>query len=102
MRLAGRGEVWSRQSFRIDPALALGEEDRFTDFSRMLGTRLFPLGEAGHEAFLALGEDGKVYALMLDLWLVGDSMEEAIEALVRGRRARLLIGEPAYRAWIQQ
>lgn len=100
VKLTGPGEEWSRQSFRIDPVLALGEDDRFADFSQMLGVPLFPLGEVGHEAFLALGEDGKVYALMLDLWWVGDSIDEAVERLVRGRSGRLLIDEVAYRAWI--
>jgi hypothetical protein len=102
VELIGPGEEWSRQSFRIDPTLALGEDDRFTDFSEMLGVRLFPLGEVGNQALLALGEDGKVYALMLDLWWVGDSIDEAIERLVRGLSGRLLIDEIAYRAWIEQ
>lgn len=100
VQLTGPGEEWSRQSFRIDPTLALGEDDRFADFSQMLGVRLFPLGEVGHEAFLALGEDRKIYALMLDLWLVGDSVDEALDALVRGRSGRLLIDESAYRDWV--
>lgn len=102
VELSGPGEEWSRQSFRIDPALALGEDDRFADFSAMLGVRLFPLGEVGNQAFLALGEDGRVYALMLDLWWVGDSIDEAVERLVRGLSGRLLIDEFAYRAWIEQ
>ncbi|HEU4559483.1 MAG TPA: SUKH-3 domain-containing protein [Longimicrobium sp.] len=100
--LSGPGESWSRQSFRLDPTVALGEGDRFDDFSRMLGTRLFPLGEIGHEAFLAVGEDGRVYALMLDLWLVGRSVEEAIEVLVRGRAPTLIIDEAMYCDWVKR
>jgi hypothetical protein len=97
----GPGEVWTRQSFHLDPTLAAGEGDRFSDFAAMLGIRLVPLGEVGSDAFLAIGEDGRVYALMLDLWLVGQSMEEAIEVLTNGRAGTLLIEESEYRSWLE-
>lgn len=101
VKLSGPGEAWARQSFRFDPTRAEGEGDRFSDFSRMLGVRLYPLGEVGNEAFLAISEDGKVYALMLDLWLVGATIEDAIETMVRGRASPVVISEEQYRSWCE-
>lgn len=79
------GAGWALRSFHLDPVLALDEEDRFEEFGELLGARLYPLGELddGH-AFLAIDEAGRVYALMLDVWLLGDSIDDAIEALVTG------------------
>jgi hypothetical protein len=101
VKLSGPGEAWARQSFRFDPTRAEGEGDRFSDFSSMLGVRLYPLGEVGNEAFLAIAEDGRVYALMLDLWLVGASIENAIETMVRGRASPVVISEEQYRSWCE-
>lgn len=66
---------------------ALGEEDRFAKHAEVLGMRPYPLGEwAGGNAFLAIAEDGPVFALMEEIDLVGGSISEAIENLVIGRR----------------
>jgi hypothetical protein len=82
----GSGEECARESIELIPLLAVGEEDRFRAFATVLGTKLYPLGEAGNgHVFLAISEEGRVYALMDELWLVGDTMEAALENLVRGR-----------------
>lgn len=85
---AGAGESMARQSFHLDPTLAEGEEEFFEHEGKRLGKVLFPLGEGEHgHYFLAIDEDGTVYALghwYID-W-VGESIERAIENLVHGRR----------------
>jgi hypothetical protein len=94
VRQGGAGRECARESFEIDPMLASGEGPRFSRFSRVLGRRLFPLGEAGSgHVFLALGDDGKVYALMHDLWRLADSIETALEVLVEGLRVQKLAEE---------
>jgi hypothetical protein len=69
--------------------LAAGEGERFGQVEGELGVSLFPLGEAGNgHVFLAIGEDGRVYALMDEAWILGETMEEALDALVSGRSHR--------------
>src|SRR5215204_6050175 len=53
---------YSKQTFEIDPTLALDEDDRFLEFSNILNTQLYPLGEAsGGYYFLAIAENGKIF-----------------------------------------
>ena len=87
VRESGAGEEWARNSFHVEPTLCWGESDRFADFEAIVGTALFPLGEIqdGH-VFLAIGADGRVFGLMMEIGLVGETMEDAIEALTRGLR----------------
>ena len=91
----GPGEMCARETFVIDPLLALYEDDRFQAYASPLGTELYPLGEAaaGH-VFLAISTDGRVFALMDEIWLIGNTIEAAIESLVRGRAAERLAIEP--------
>lgn len=85
------GEDCKRETFDLDPSLALGEEDRFRSFEPLISGKLYPLGEAGAgHAFLAISERGEVYALMHDLWLVGRSIDDALERLIRGRHLQKL------------
>jgi hypothetical protein len=86
---SGPGEECARETFELDPLLAIGEGDRFRDHAERLGTELYPLGEAGNgHVFLAMSPDGRVFALMEDVWLLGQSLENAIESLVRGRNLK--------------
>lgn len=53
-----------REPFELNPALALGEGDRFSEWTDCLGRRLFPLGELDHgRCFLGIDERSEVYAV---------------------------------------
>jgi len=85
---SGPGAEVARETFELKPSLALGEHDRFGEFASRLESPLFPLGEAGNgHVFLAIAPDGRVYALMEEIWLLGQTIEDAIECLVQGRRS---------------
>ena len=82
------GVSCARESFTFDPTSAVHEGDRFSHFSTVLRTRLYPLGEAsGGYYFWAIGENGDVYLLMNDLRLLGTSIEAALEKLLLGLEA---------------
>ncbi|WP_434422036.1 SUKH-3 domain-containing protein [Nannocystis pusilla] len=88
----GPGEECARSSFHLDPSLASGESDRFEEYERTLGEKLFPLGEVdnGH-AYLAMGESGKTYLLMDFLIYLAPTFEEAMAALLEGKRGKMLM-----------
>jgi hypothetical protein len=89
----GAGINMPRDGFDLNPELAYGEEKRFERFAAAIGQRLFPLGEggAGHY-FLAIAEDGRIFAIAEGIELVGASIEEAVENLIVGRRGASLNG----------
>lgn len=69
----------------IDASLAVAEEELFQSWSETLHTKLYPLGEAGPVAeFLAIDEHGRVLLLSFDALLVGQTIEEALDHLIRG------------------
>ena len=86
IRDRGAGVDLARVPFRLDPTVALGEEDRFARASRLVGTDLYPLGdyEDGH-ALIAIGRDGRVFLLMDRVWIAGPSLDEALINLILGR-----------------
>jgi hypothetical protein len=87
--VSGPGLNRARMSFSLDPLLAIGEGDRFAHFARRIGFALFPLGEVAHgHAFLGIAADGRVFIVGDDLIEVGKSMEDAIDALITGRRGQ--------------
>lgn len=82
---SGKGRTCARRSFWFDPTGAAGEYDRFREFELHLNARLCPIGEADDgDAFLAVADDGRVLCLMDDAWVIGASMEEALNSLVLG------------------
>ncbi|SRR5579872_3126799 len=82
---SGPGVDHGRNPFTIDPHVAVGEEELFDSWSQMLHTKLYPLGEAGPVAeFLAIDENGRVLLLSFDALLVGQTIEEALDHLIRG------------------
>jgi hypothetical protein len=84
-------EETARESFDLNPLFAIGAEERFSEHALRLGKALYPLGEAGNgHVFLAIAADGCVFALMDDLWLLGESMEAAMETLILGRIPKLV------------
>ncbi len=90
VRVRGPGKNCARTSFRLDPAEAWGEDERFERFAAW-GT-MFPLGVAGDgHAFIAIASDGRVYLIMEEIEFIGDSIEDAIENLVMGIRPDTLV-----------
>jgi hypothetical protein len=82
------GITMAASDFDLRPELAQGESDRFQEFEKKLGVRLYPLGEAhrGH-CFLVIDENGRVYAAMDDIAVLGENFEAGIENLILGRSA---------------
>jgi len=84
---SGPGVNLARSPFKIDPTVAYHQSDLFTEFGRMVDTRLYPLGEAADRwYYLAIGENGRVYYVMEDIVLAGYTEDEALENLLIGRR----------------
>ncbi|AKJ13349.1 hypothetical protein ABB07_25945 [Streptomyces incarnatus] len=70
----------------IDPALAIGEEQRFEELSERFGLRLFPIGEFGvGDFFLGMDEYGVLYLLAAWAFRLG-APDEALENLIKGVR----------------
>lgn len=87
---SGPGVTLARSPFKIDPTVAYYERELFEKFGRMVDTRLYPLGEAADRwYYLAIGENGRVYYVMEDVLLAGDTEDEALENLLIGRDATL-------------
>jgi hypothetical protein len=69
----------------LDPTMALGENDRFTEFADLLGNKLYPLGEFIEvHYYLAVSEDGRIFSLMSDLLLIGKNFNQALENIING------------------
>ncbi|WP_344641634.1 SUKH-3 domain-containing protein [Kitasatospora cystarginea] len=84
VEISGPGVSRARVPFELDPMLADGEEDRFSEWSESIGESLFPLGELDRgRFFLGISESGKVYLVADWLASFGPS-REALERLVRG------------------
>lgn len=83
------GEVNPRP-FALDPTMAADSVETLIDAGRALGTSLYPLGVEGlDEAVLAIADHGEVLAIdPTGEWSLGDSIEEAFDTLVTGRRPR--------------
>ena len=85
----GRGIDRARSTLNLDPSLAAGESDRFDPYARLLGARLYPLGEAddGH-SFVAIDDKGRVFLVMDFMMFVGEDFVSALETLLLGKRSR--------------
>ena len=93
---SGPGETVARSSFFFDPTVAEGESDRFTDFEKVIGARLCPVGEANDGySYLAIAEDGRMLCLMDDGWIIGKTIEEGLLALVVGRKGQPVFTDPS-------
>lgn len=90
----GPGIEFRRKPVILDPMLVAGEDDRYAEFSRLLGVGLYPLGETadGH-AFLAIDELGRVFFIFGDMFFVGDSFESALENLLLGKKMPPVVDE---------
>lgn len=87
--LEGPGESVALGRVSFDPLCALGESDRFDEFGKVAGERLYPLGEYdnGH-FFIGIGMSGAIYCLMDSLQVVGGNIDEAVHAFVEGIAGR--------------
>jgi hypothetical protein len=84
----GAGITMAASDFELRPELAQGESDRFHEFEKKLGVRLYPLGEAhrGHY-FLAIDENGRIYLAMDEIIVLGENFEAGVENLILGKPA---------------
>ena len=91
----GAGLDAARSKFDLNPARALGERMRFADFEKDIGLRLYPLGEIDDgAAFLAIAEDGRIYAMEQALWYAGDDIWDALDRFIRGRKMPMIVDYP--------
>jgi hypothetical protein len=56
-----------------------------TEYSELLGEKLFLLGEAvGGRTFLAISESGRVFIIMETVQLIAEKFDDALESLTKG------------------
>ncbi|MGC9542306.1 SUKH-3 domain-containing protein [Streptomyces sp. UG1] len=81
----------AREPFELDPSLAYGEEDRFSEWGEEVGASLFPIGELDQgRFFLAIDEKSAIY-LVAD-WLAHfGEMPAALDNLVLGVAPEIVI-----------
>ena len=83
----GAGIEMARSTIDMEPRSAVCESDRFGEYSELIQSYLYPLGEVdnGH-AFLAIDALGRVFILMNFLIFVADDFDQALEKLLTGIR----------------
>ncbi|MGY1398533.1 SUKH-3 domain-containing protein [Streptomyces sp. SS10] len=86
----GPGISRAREPFELDPELTWGEDDRFSEWSDVLGRDLFPLGELDHgRFFLGIEEGSEIF--LVETWVASfGAMPHAIENLIHGVMPRRL------------
>ncbi|MFI7320378.1 SUKH-3 domain-containing protein [Streptomyces venezuelae] len=86
----GDGISRAREAFELDPLLALGEDDRFSEWGELTGVTLFPIGELDQgRYFLGLDEAGTIY-LVAD-WLAQFGVGlNGMESLILGVAPQVL------------
>jgi SUKH-3 immunity protein len=82
--ISGPGVSCARTPFELDPTLAIGEDDRFSEWGEDIGENLFPLGELDRgRFFLGISESGEIY--LVSDWLASFGVgNEALERLILG------------------
>ncbi|MFD4955150.1 SUKH-3 domain-containing protein [Streptomyces sp. NPDC058451] len=85
--------IVAREPFELDPELAWGEDDRFSEWSDSIGRRLVPLGELDHgRYFLGIDENSEIY--LVASWIAGfGPMPQALENLILGVKPRRIDDE---------
>ena len=68
--------------FSLDPLLAFWDEEIIDDLAEQAGVDLYPIGmrDRGNQ-YLAMAEDGSVYAGMDSVWLLAPTPDEALQRL---------------------
>ncbi|GHF37646.1 SUKH-3 domain-containing protein [Streptomyces griseosporeus] len=82
--VSGPGISCAREPFELEPELAWGEDDRFSEWSEFLGRDLFPLGELDDgRCFLGIDETSEIY--LVETWVASfGAMPRALENLILG------------------
>ncbi|MFI9031083.1 SUKH-3 domain-containing protein [Streptomyces sp. NPDC053560] len=84
VNIGGPGINRAREPFVLEPELARGEEDRFSQWSASLARHLFPLGELDNGRFF-LGIDEASEICRVEAWVAGfGPMPHALENLDLG------------------
>ncbi|MEU0602175.1 SUKH-3 domain-containing protein [Streptomyces sp. NPDC006393] len=91
--IGGPGINRAREPFELNPELARGEDDRFSEWSDSLGRHLFPLGELdGGRFFLGIDEGSEIY--LVETWVASfGPMPHALEKLILGVMPRRIDDE---------
>jgi hypothetical protein len=91
--VGGPGISRAREPFELNPELAWGEDDRFSEWSDSLGRRLFPLGELdGGRFFLGIDEGSEIR--IVETWVASfGPMPHALENLILGVMPRRIDDE---------
>ncbi|MEU9202900.1 SUKH-3 domain-containing protein [Streptomyces sp. NPDC048332] len=84
VQISGPGITCARTPFTFDPEHAVGEEDRFADWSSTVGRDIFPIGELDEgRFFLGIDETSEIY--LIETWIATfGPVREALEKLVLG------------------
>ena len=83
----------AQSTIHFDPMLALGEDDRLADDTRVMHRNFYPLGEVdGGYYYLTIDESGCVFLMMDHCWFVDTTFEAALDRLLTGKAARLVNG----------
>lgn len=82
---SGPGVDRAREPFELDPTLAIDAESLFNEYSALLEKKLFPMGEASDQAFIAIADTGEVYLIFEGVQLIGMNVREALSNLIEGR-----------------
>ncbi|MFG1663812.1 SUKH-3 domain-containing protein [Streptomyces sp. Y7] len=91
--IGGPGINRAREPFVLNPELAWGEDDRFSEWSDSLGRRLFPLGELdGGRFFLGIDEGSEICLVETRVASFGP-MPHAMENLILGVMPRWIDDE---------
>ncbi|NNN34504.1 SUKH-3 domain-containing protein [Streptomyces sp. S3(2020)] len=84
VEISGPGIASAREPFELDPSLAYGEEEAFSEWGQEIGVSLFPIGELDHgRFFLAIDQNSVVYLVANWLAHFGE-IPAALENLVLG------------------
>ncbi|MFJ8588158.1 SUKH-3 domain-containing protein [Streptomyces sp. NPDC093595] len=97
----GSGISRSREAFQIDPLLALGEDDRFSEWGELIGKAITPIGElARGRYFLGIDEEGMI-CLVAD-WLARFGIgANGVESLALGVAPEVLYNGNVSGRWLR-
>jgi SUKH-3 immunity protein len=88
------GIAVAQSTIHFDPMLALGEDDRLADYTRVMHRHFYPLGMVdGGYYHLTIDEVGWVFLMMDHCWFVDTTFEAALDRLLTGKVARLVNDE---------
>ncbi|MBF6045538.1 hypothetical protein GO001_09935 [Streptomyces sp. NRRL B-1677] len=80
----GPGVTCAREPFELNPSLCLGEEDRFAEWSAVVGSSIYPIGEMGDGRFFLGIDEASIVYLVAD-WIARYRPEvTTMESLVQG------------------